>query len=102
VNAAVLIGTLVLTDIVFSLLKQRFPRVDRLLDGLPLVIVEHGRPLRDRMAKARVDNDDVMAAARELQGLEHLHQIKYAVLERNGRISIVPEDRRRSAEERAA
>jgi uncharacterized membrane protein YcaP (DUF421 family) len=102
VNAVVLIGTLVLTDIAFSLVKQWFPRVERLLDGLPLVIVEHGRPLRDRMAKARVDEDDVMAAARELQGLEHLGQIKYAVLERGGSISIVPEERRRSSEERAA
>jgi uncharacterized membrane protein YcaP (DUF421 family) len=32
----------------------------------------------------------VLQAARELHGLERLDQIKYAVLERSGGLSIVP------------
>jgi uncharacterized membrane protein YcaP (DUF421 family) len=43
------------------------------------------------MDKARVDESDVLSAARELQGLERMEQIKYAVLERSGGISIVPQ-----------
>lgn len=54
------------------------------------MIVEEGRPLKDRMAKARVDEDDILTAARQLQGLERMDQIKYAVLERSGGISIIP------------
>lgn len=77
-------------DIALSLWKQRSPQVEKFLDGVPLVIVEEGRPLKDRMAKARVDEDDVLTAARELQGLERMDQIKYAVLERSGGISIIP------------
>ena len=88
-GAFLLIITLVALDIGLSLLKQRSPRLDRLLEGLPLVIVEDGKPLAERMAKARVDEDDVLAAARELQGLERMEQIKYAVLERSGGISII-------------
>jgi uncharacterized membrane protein YcaP (DUF421 family) len=42
------------------------------------------------MQKERVDEEDVMAAARETQGLERMDQIKYAVLERSGGISIIP------------
>ena len=42
------------------------------------------------MRDERVDLDDVLAAAREKQGLERLDQIKYAILERSGGISIVP------------
>jgi uncharacterized membrane protein YcaP (DUF421 family) len=57
---------------------------------VPLVVVENGQPLRDRMNKARIDEDDVLTAARQLQGLERMEQIKYAVLERNGGISIIP------------
>ena len=57
---------------------------------MPLVIVEDGRPLKAYMAKARVDEEDILHAARELQGLECMEQIKYAVLERNGDITIVP------------
>lgn len=36
-----------------------------------------------------MDDDDILEAAHELQGLERLDQIKYAVLERNGAITIV-------------
>ncbi len=89
-NGFLVILTLVGMDIVLSLWKQRSPEVEKFLDGVPLVIVEEGRPLLDRMAKARVDEDDVLTAARELQGLERMDQIKYAVLERSGGISIIP------------
>lgn len=42
------------------------------------------------MNKARADEEDILTAARELQGLERMDQMKYAVLERSGGISIVP------------
>ncbi len=93
-NSFLLIVTIVMMDVLLSLLKQRSPQLDRLLEGLPLVIVENGKPLLDRMWRARVDQEDVMAAARELQGLERIEQIKYAVLERNGTITIVAEEQR--------
>jgi uncharacterized membrane protein YcaP (DUF421 family) len=34
--------------------------------------------------------DDVLDAAREMHGIGSLEEIRYAVLERNGKISIVP------------
>ena len=89
-NSLLLVGTLVGLNILMSELKQRFGFVERVLDGMPLLIVEHGNPLHHRMAKERVDVDDVLDAARESHGLERLDQIKYAVLERNGKISIIP------------
>ena len=42
------------------------------------------------MDRARVDREDIVAIARESQGLERMDQIKYAVLEVGGGISIVP------------
>ncbi|HEX6995178.1 MAG TPA: YetF domain-containing protein [Gammaproteobacteria bacterium] len=92
-GAMLLIGTLIGLDIALSLLKRKWPRVDRLVEGVPMVIVEHGRPLWDRMYKARVDESDVLSAARELQGLRNLDEIEYAVLERSGSISILPKRR---------
>jgi len=91
-HAFLLITTFVSIDIGLSLIKQRSKRVARLLEDVPLVIVEHGRLLKDRMDRSRVDEEDVLEAARELRGLERLEQIKYAVLERNGKISIIPQD----------
>ena len=89
-NALVLIATLIGFDILVSLLTDRFPRFGRIVNGSPLVILEDGKPLRERMHKARVDESDILTAAREAHGLERLDQIKYAVLERSGGVSIVP------------
>ena len=89
-NAIIVIVTLVGLDIGLSLIKRHSKTIDKVLDDVPLVIVEDGVPLKDRMAKARVDEEDVLSAARHLQGLERLDQIRYAVLERSGGISIVP------------
>ena len=38
----------------------------------------------------RVDEEDILSAARQAHGLERLEQIKYAVVERDGQVSIVP------------
>lgn len=89
-NAFLIVLTLLGLDVGFSLIKQRSERFQRLIDDVPLVLVDNGRPLPERMAKARVDDSDILASARQLQGLERMDQIKYAVLERSGGISIVP------------
>ena len=91
-NSFLIITSLVLLNVVFSEIKQRFKPAEHILDGLPLLIVDHGLPLHERMRKERVDVDDVLDAAREGHGLERLEQIKFAVLERNGKISIIPAD----------
>jgi uncharacterized membrane protein YcaP (DUF421 family) len=89
-TALILVTTLVAVDTLLSKLKDWFPRLDRVMDSLPLVIVEDGKPLKERMEKERIAEDDILEAARELQGLERMDQIKYAVLERSGGISIIP------------
>jgi uncharacterized membrane protein YcaP (DUF421 family) len=89
-NAFLVILTLVGIDTGLSLLERRSQRVDKLVNGVPLVIVEDGQPLEERMNKARVTADDILEMAREQQGLERMEQIKYAVLERSGGISVIP------------
>lgn len=92
-QAVLMIVTLVVLDIGLSLLKEKFPTLDKLIEGVPLVIVEDGKPLKERMQRARINESDVLVAARELQGIERLDQIRYAVLERTGEISIIPKPR---------
>ena len=90
-TAFLVIVTLVGADILLSMLKRRSKLADMLLDGAPVIVVADGKPLAERMAKERVDESDVLAAARELHGLERIDEVKYAVLERNGSLSIVPQ-----------
>lgn len=89
-NACLVILTLVGVDILFSHFKHRSSLLERWLDGVPMIIVENGRPLKELMDKARIDEDEVMTSARASHGLERMEQIKYAVLECSGGISIIP------------
>lgn len=89
-NAFLIILTLLALNVGFSLLKQHSPLVDRLVDDVPILLFADGQPLTERMDQARVDERDILQAARETQGVERLDQVKFAVLERNGSISIVP------------
>src|SRR5438094_5723646 len=64
-NSFLVVLTLIGVDILFSHMKQRSPLFEKWLDGVPMIIVEHGRPLKELMKKARLDEDDGMASARE-------------------------------------
>ncbi len=89
-GAIVVIATLVIINVGMSLLKQHVPQLSCWLDGAPLILVEHGRMLDGRMRQARIDRDDVLFAARASHGLERLDQIKYAILEASGGLTIIP------------
>ena len=90
INSLVLITTLVLADIGISLLKQRSEKVERLIDSVPVVILKDGQLFKERTDKERIDESDIMEAGRKLHGLQRLDQIKYAILEKDGSISIIP------------
>lgn len=72
-------------------LRQRSERVAKLLDGTPLVLKEGDKWRPQAMERMRIKEDDVMEKARD-QGLRRLDQIKAAVLERNGEISILSKE----------
>jgi uncharacterized membrane protein YcaP (DUF421 family) len=91
INAILLCSMLIAIDIGLSLLKHRWPRLDRLLEGRAVLLLQHGELQHDTLRKMRIDQHDILAAARESQGLERLDQIRFAVLEKTGHISIVPE-----------
>jgi uncharacterized membrane protein YcaP (DUF421 family) len=95
-NALILCSTLVALDIGISLWKQRAPRVEHLVEGKAVLLVDHGEPLADALEQMRIDADDILAAARLAQGLERMDQIRFAVLEKTGGISIVPEREKES------
>jgi uncharacterized membrane protein YcaP (DUF421 family) len=90
-NAALIVVTLILADIGLSLMKRRSPRLEALIDGLPLLLFRDGRPIGEHMARERVDMEDILAAARERQGIGRAEDIDEAILERSGEISVIPQ-----------
>ncbi len=91
-NAFMLVTTFMVIDIILSVVERRSPRLRRILKGMPLIVVENGAALSWRLRAARITEGDIMESARKLQGLERMDQIKFAILEANGDITIIPQD----------
>lgn len=96
INAFVVIATMIALERALSVVKHRWPAIDRALEGSPLILIDKGHIFQDRMDREHVDIGDVLAAARERHGVSDLDDIEYAVLERSGGISIVLRQRARN------
>jgi uncharacterized membrane protein YcaP (DUF421 family) len=89
-NALLLVATFVVLDIALSVVELRSPLFRRILNAMPMILVENGDLMTQRMRRARVTRDNILEAARRLHGLERIDQIKFAILESTGEITIVP------------
>ena len=93
----ILVTTLVAIDIVLSLLKHRFAWLDDAIESKPTLLMHEGRIIEKNLAAERIDETDILSAARQTQGLESLTDVRHALLERDGSISIVPNSGSRSS-----
>jgi len=89
-NALLLVATFVTLDVALSILELKSPFFRRVLNAMPMILVENGYPITERMQRARITPDNILASARRLHGLERIDQIKFAILEATGEITIVP------------
>ncbi len=101
-NAFIVVATLVGMDILLSLLERDFAVARKVLKGVPMIVVENGRPLSGRIRRARLTEDEIMEAARLRHGLESMEQVKFAILETSGEISIVPQPAARETRKKNA
>ncbi|HEX4810084.1 MAG TPA: YetF domain-containing protein [Bryobacteraceae bacterium] len=91
INSVCAVITVGLMHRLVSAAKQRYPRLGAIVDGTPVVLMKNDEWQTEVMQETRVDDNDVMAAARG-KGLKKLGQIDYAILERNGTISIIKKE----------
>ena len=89
-NALLLVATFIVIDIALSFVELRSPFMRRVFNGMPMILVENGVVKTARMRRARITEDNILEAARKLQGLERIDEIKFAILEATGVITIVP------------
>ena len=88
-NCATAILAVALMHRLVAWLKSVSPRFGAIVDGTPLVLIRDGKWQLHIMRGMRVDPEDVMAAARS-KSIGSVFDIQYAILERNGSISIIP------------
>src|SRR5512133_1478292 len=84
-------ATLLATNWGFARLRERSPWLKKWVEGEPNILVDNGRILYGHLEQEEVDIDELMMAAREHE-IERISEIKKAVLEVDGTISIIPKD----------
>lgn len=90
-NAMIALTTLFSLVFITSLLRYKFSYVEKLVSGEPSILVSHGKFVEDNLNKERVDAAEIFGAMHE-SGLYRLEQVKWAILETDGKFSIIPKD----------
>ena len=85
----IILATLFTLNRVVAFSRERWPLVRRVLDYAPTVVARDGAWIKDAIDREGLDSDDLEAAIREY-GLESVTEVKLAVLEHDGSISVVP------------
>jgi uncharacterized membrane protein YcaP (DUF421 family) len=83
------ITVMALMTVATSYLSFRFGRLRRVIEGEPVVLMENGRPIEQNLRRERVTVAELEEKAR-LEQIESLENVRLAVLETNGNISIIP------------
>jgi uncharacterized membrane protein YcaP (DUF421 family) len=91
-NCVTAILTVGLMHWLVSGVKGKYPRMGVIVDGTPLTLLKNGEWQLEVMKGMQIDREDVMAAART-KGVTSIHDIAYAILERNGAISIIKNEK---------
>jgi uncharacterized membrane protein YcaP (DUF421 family) len=82
-------GVLLAANWTVARVRLANPRIDRLFEGQPSVLVEHGKLMLGQLRRQGLAEEDLEMAMRE-HGIESLDSVELAVLETDGSISIVP------------
>jgi uncharacterized membrane protein YcaP (DUF421 family) len=89
-GALIAVITLIVFDVVLSLARRRWRRVDQLISYEPTLLMHDGQLLEQNCRREGVDTRDILEAARLSHGIVRLRDIQAVVLESSGALSIVP------------
>jgi uncharacterized membrane protein YcaP (DUF421 family) len=87
-GALLAISTIGLLTVALSYLAFKFKRLRPVLDGEPIVLVEDGELIEPNLRRQRLTREEIGAEAR-LEGIAAIEDVRWAILETNGRISFV-------------
>lgn len=93
-GALINVGLLGTLDIVLAYLSLKNPKLRRIVQEEPIVLVQNGKILEDMMGKTRFNLDDLLAELR-LKNIPNISDVEFAILESNGKLSIIPKSQAR-------
>jgi uncharacterized membrane protein YcaP (DUF421 family) len=87
----IVLSVVALMTALFAYLNFRFPKLRPWMEGRPVVLIDNGSVIERNLRRERLTVGELEAEARQQQ-IASLGQVRWAVLERNGRISFIPEE----------
>jgi uncharacterized membrane protein YcaP (DUF421 family) len=92
-GAVLATGTIALLVVAMSYVGFRWNRTIEVIEGMPVVVIAEGRMLPEAMRVERLTEEEVVSEARQ-QGIGDIGDVRYGVLEPDGRFSFVRYDGR--------
>jgi uncharacterized membrane protein YcaP (DUF421 family) len=86
------IGVYGLFSLAVSIGTMRSITLRRYITGTPIIVLENGKILRDKLKDVKIDVDDLLQEARE-NGYFDISQIEYAIMEPSGKLSFLPKSK---------
>jgi len=88
-HAVIPIVMLLVLEVSSSCLLICFPKLKNLVSARPTVIIQEGRLRQKALRQLRISVEELMSEIRQ-QGLVDLSQVQYAILEKNGKLTVLP------------
>jgi uncharacterized membrane protein YcaP (DUF421 family) len=82
------IATFAMLTVAMSFLTFKSSRLERVIEGTPVILVQEGKPIGENLRAERLKVDEIAEEARG-QGIESLDDIKWCVLEPSGKMSFI-------------
>ena len=90
-GALIMATTLIALNYLVAFMTSRSARVERVVEGVPVVLARNGRLFEAVLRRELVSRDDFQESLR-MNGLDDVADVELALLETNGTISVVPRE----------
>jgi uncharacterized membrane protein YcaP (DUF421 family) len=87
-GAFLVIGTFAILQVFVSWIGYRFPSTRPVLEGEPIIIIQDGELIERNLKRERLTRQEIAEEARNQQ-IAHISEVRWGVLETNGKISFI-------------
>ena len=89
VYAVIPLFTILTIEVILSMILLKCPKLKNMVSTRPSILIRHGKLDQKGMRRIRITIDELISEIRQA-GLTTLADVDYAILEQNGKITIIP------------
>lgn len=89
IYAVIPLITILVCEVALSVILLKCPRLKNIASARPSILIRHGKLDQKELRRIRISIDELISEVRQA-GLSTLADVDYAILEQNGKISVIP------------